>query len=84
MSELGKSYHATNRIRGVKRSDTDIYYTVTNETENRLDKISQMYYGSPIYWWGIAHANNLFDSFKIPRGMVLRIPSMNNISNRYF
>ena len=43
LKETGKSYHATNRIRGVAYSKSDSYYEVTNETENRLDKISYMF-----------------------------------------
>ena len=71
LKELGKSYHVTNRIRGVKYDNSDVYYTVTNDTENRLDKISMIYYKTPIYWWAIAHANNIFDCFNIPQGMIL-------------
>ena len=84
LKELGKSYHATNRLRGVNYTNNDIYYTVDNNTENRLDKISYMYYGNSNYWWAIAHANSLFDSFKVPRGMVLRIPSFSSIDSKYF
>lgn len=84
IKELGKSHHATNRIRGVRYDTEDIYYTVTNDTENRLDKISQMYYDTPTYWWAIAHANNIFDAFNVPRGKTLRIPTYNNINYRYF
>ena len=84
LKELGKQYHVTNRIRGVKYSDEDIYYEVTNMTENRLDLISLMHYNSPIYWWVIAHANNIFDVFNdIPRGTMLRIPPLTSINNRY-
>ena len=83
--ELGKSYHVTNRIRGVKYDNqNDKYYVVTNMTENRLDIISNMYYGTPIYWWGIAHANNIFDAFtEIKRGRKLRIPPLQNILSYY-
>ena len=74
LKEIGKSYHATNRIRGVVYNETDSYYEVTNETENRLDKISYKFYNTPEYWWVIAYANNVFDCFNIPRGKILRIP----------
>lgn len=84
LKELGKSYHATNRIRGVSYSDYDIYYEVTNMTENRLDLISLKYYNSPIYWWVIAQANNIFDAFNdVYRGMKLRIPPLSAINNQY-
>lgn len=84
LNERGKSYHVTNRFRGVQYSNEDVYYEVTNETENRLDKISLMYYDTPNYWWAIAHANNIFDAFNVPRGVMLRIPTLNNITNLYF
>lgn len=83
MKELGKQYHVTNRIRGVKYCDEDIYYIVDNNTENRLDKISLMHYDTPIYWWIIAHANNIFDAFDIPRGTRLRIPPLSSIYGYY-
>ena len=84
LKELGKSYHVTNRIRGVAYSDIDKYYTVDNSTQNRLDKISMMFYHTPRLWWAIAHANNIFDAFNVPRGKVLRIPPVTSIGQRYF
>lgn len=84
LKELGKSYHVTNRIRGVGYDSADKFYTVDNNTENRLDKISQMFYETPIYWWAIAQANNIFDCFDIPRGTTLRIPTSTKIYDRYF
>lgn len=84
LKEYGKSYHVTNRIRGVAYSDIDKYYTVDNSTQNRLDKISMMFYHTPRLWWAIAHANNIFDAFNVPRGKVLRIPPVTSIGQRYF
>lgn len=84
LKEFGKSYHVTNRIRGVPYSEEDKYYTVTNETQNRLDKISLMFYGDAKYWWAIAHANYIIDAFDVPRNRILRIPPINNISTKYF
>jgi len=84
MKELGKSYHTTNRLRGIKYTDNDSFHIVTNETENRLDKISQLYYNTPIYWWIIAHANNIFDSLtEVVRDRQLRIPPLSSIQNYY-
>ena len=83
LKEESKSYHATNRIRGVAYNEGDSYYEVTNETENRLDKISYKFYNTPEYWWAIAHANNIFDCFNVSRGTKLRIPSFINIINKY-
>lgn len=84
IKELGKQYHATNRLRGVRTSDGDVYHVVTNMTQNRLDLISLMYYNTASYWWIIAHANNIFDSLtQIPVGRKLRIPALNSIINHY-
>ena len=84
LKELGKSYHATNRIRFIEYNDNDTYYEVTNMTENRLDLISLQFYNSPIYWWVIAEANFIFDSLtEVYRGRKLRIPNLSVIYNRY-
>lgn len=84
LKELGKQYHVTNRKRFVKKSNDDVYYEVTNMSENRLDLISTIHYNSPIYWWVIAEANYIFDVFtEIPRGTVLRIPPLTNALNKY-
>ena len=79
----GKAYHATNRLRGVVESEGDVYYTVDNNTENRLDKISLMYYNSPIYYWIIAQANQIYDTLNVPRDTVLRIPPLNSVYGHY-
>ena len=84
MKELGKQYHVTNRKRFIKRSENDIYYEVTNMTENRLDLISLIHYNSPIYWWVIAEANLIFDPFtEVLRGMKLRIPPLTGAISKY-
>ena len=79
-----KLYHATNRYRGIKRSNNDQWYTVTNQTINRLDLIAQQYYGDSNYWWVIAHANNIFDALNdIYVGKILRIPPISSINGHY-
>ena len=84
LKELGKSYHVTNRKRFIDYSDNDIYYEVTNATENRLDLISLIHYNSPIYWWVIAEANLIFDAFtEVIRGRRLRIPPLTTALNKY-
>lgn len=76
-----KPYHETIYRRGVKLSNADTYYTVTDRTEGRLDTISQIHYNTPILWWVIAQANavTLFNAFNIPRGTILRIPSLTSL-----
>ena len=84
LKELGKQYHVTNRKRFIKKSNSDVYYEVTNMSENRLDLISTIYYDTPIYWWVIAEANYIFDAFtQIPRGTRLRIPPLTNVLSKY-
>ena len=60
--------------------DTDIYvYTTIGD---RLDKLSQQYYGSTEYYWVIASANPDIglNSLYIPEGTQIRIPiNLNNI-----
>ena len=55
--------------------------TVTLDDENRLDIISNKYYGTPRYWWVIALANEIIDPFDIPIGTYLRIPSLISLYN---
>lgn len=64
----------------VTEANTDTFYTVTLDTENRLDIIANAYYDSPRYWWVIALANNIDDPFDVPIGMTLRIPSISNVT----
>lgn len=85
LKSLGKQYHATNRLRGMRATGGETLYIVDNSTENRLDKISLMFYNDPTYWWLIAHANNIFDAFtEVKRGKQLRIPPLTSASGLYF
>jgi hypothetical protein len=51
-------------------------YTRFKKGKDRLDKLSQEYYGSPIFGWLILQANPLIGSveFEIPDNVFLRIP----------
>lgn len=76
-ADNGRMYHESWKIQGVPESDNeDNYYTVTIDTENRLDLIAYSYYGSARYWWVVALANNILDPFTVPIGTRLRIPPM--------
>lgn len=57
----------------IKGSDKYIQY---KSGKNRLDKLSQEYYGSPLYGWLILSANPLAGSieFTIPDNFYIRIP----------
>ena len=47
--------------------------------ENRLDIISNIYYGTPSLYWAIAMANNIIDPMVVVKGTVLRIPSYESL-----
>lgn len=71
-----KIYHETWVQNTVAFSDSDTYYTVPMEYENRLDIIANKYYGTAKYWWVIALANYIIDPFDVPAGTQLRIPPL--------
>jgi len=57
----------------IKGTDKYIQY---KKNKDRLDKISQDYYGTPVFGWLILQANPLAGSieFEIPDNFMLRIP----------
>lgn len=55
-------------------SDED-FYIITQSTD-RLDLLSNQYYGDSKYWWIIAVANNINDgTLYIEEGRQIRIPT---------
>ena len=56
-----------------------IYHVVEANQEGRLDTISNIYYGTPAYFWAIAAANNIIDPMTIVAGTVLLIPSIDSL-----
>ena len=76
-NENGRIHHESWNQQAIPISNSDDdYYTVTNETEGRLDIIAYKYYGSPRYWWIISLANYIIDPFDVPVGTTLRIPPL--------
>ena len=65
----------------VKITDLDSYHVVEEKEVNRLDIISNKYYGTPTYWWMIALANNLIDPLVVNKGTMLRIPALVTINS---
>lgn len=57
-------------------SSDDSYHVVSHGEVNRLDIISNNFYGRPDFWWAIALANNFIDPFIVQEGVMLRIPSV--------
>ena len=82
MDTDGKIYHESWNQKFVDYSDGDQYFTVTKVEENRLDIVSQKYYGTPRYWWVIAIANYIIDPFDLAVGTNLRIPPILSLYNK--
>ena len=69
----GKTVYKTKRLKKIPIKNDEIY--VASQTGDRLDLLSNQYYGSPAYWWIIANANNIHDGkLGLKDGTILRIP----------
>ncbi len=55
----GKTVYKSKRLKKIPLKNDDIY--VATQTGDRLDLLSNQYYGTPAYWWIIANANNIHD-----------------------
>ena len=60
-------------------SVNDKSYTVQVGEEGRLDLISNKVYGTPMYWWILAQASNIYDPFSISVGDRIRVPSLSTV-----
>lgn len=72
-------YVETHRRKEIPKKDGDSFYVVTTSDEQRLDLISYKYYKTPMLWWVIAEASEIYDPFDVPIGTVLRIPDYSAI-----
>ena len=79
IDDNSNAYTETVNSTPVQMSDKDQYHEVLREEENRLDIISNKYYGTPEFWWVIALANNYIDPFYIKAGTVIRIPVFSSL-----
>ena len=60
-------------VSGLPLKDTDVYVVV--QQGDRLDTISNQFYGDASLWWIIASANNIHKAvFGLDDGTILRIP----------
>lgn len=78
-------YLETYNQQKVPTSGSDSYHIVTHAEVNRLDIISEKFYGTPDYWWAIALANGFIDPFVVNEGIMVRIPSLitlNEVQNK--
>ena len=73
------AYTETVNATPVAESDNDNYHEVLKEEENRLDIISNKYYGTPEFYWAIALANGYVDPFYVKEGTIIRVPSFSDL-----
>ena len=59
----------------------DAYHIIDLSDVNRLDLVSQQYYGTPFLWWVIAEASGITDPFHVALGTVLRVPQLRRLFN---
>lgn len=64
--------YGTTLYANVPERDDDIY--ITTQHGDRLDNLAMVFYGSPNFWWFIAHVNNL-NTMNVEANLTLRIPS---------
>ena len=55
----------------IPERDDDVH--IITQAGDRLDILSQQFYGTPHYWWFIARVNHL-NSMNLKPGLQLRIP----------
>lgn len=71
----GQKYYLNTLLPNIPKDQNDIY-VITVEGD-RLDNLSNEFYGSPKFWWVIASANPdklRKDSYNVPGGLQIRIP----------
>ena len=80
-SKTGKRYYKTTINPNIPTTNSDLI--LIGRLGDRLDTLSERYYGNPTYWWVIAEANGLGKaSLHIPPGFRLRIPgNLGTIAN---
>lgn len=74
-SEKGREYYESIHYPVVERKDTDIY--IITRRGDRMDLLSNKYYGDSRYWWIIALANEdvvTFGTTVLPASVQIRIP----------
>lgn len=63
----------------IQESTADTFYSVEKQNENRLDLISNQFYGTPLLWWAIASMNHINNPLDVKAGIILRIPALSSI-----
>ncbi len=78
IDDNAKRYLSTTILPKIPTSQNDVYIQITSP--DRLDRIALSYYGDSTLWYIIASANNIGKgTMMVGSGVILRIPSQNNI-----
>jgi len=68
-----KIFRGTTIYKKIPESNDDIW--VITQYGDRLDLLSQQFYGTISLWWVIAKANHIY-TLKVPDGTSIRIPAV--------
>lgn len=79
VNESGNSFIETPNKVIIRETTDDSFYKVEPGYENRLDLISNRFYGTPRLWWALAMVNKLYNPRIVKSGIILRIPLRSNI-----
>lgn len=78
--ESSETLLSTRDSEEIQSSPSDILHTIKPDEVGRLDKISQTYYSTPLLWWVIAQANDIYDVFtSMKAGDRLSIPAIESL-----
>lgn len=55
----------------------DKHYEITKDVEYRPDLVSNMFFGTPDFWWRIMEMNNMIDILEFRAGRNIIMPSSN-------
>lgn len=72
----GRPYLDFPNIPAIPETDQDRFIIVGVYEENRLDRVSYVFYNNVVLWWVIAHVNEIMDPLNVPVGTRLRIPPL--------
>lgn len=76
----GKNFIISRKQLELESGNDDTFFEVTQDILKRPDLVSQLFYGSPDYWWAIYEFNGIKDPlFELKLGQILRIPAFERV-----
>lgn len=64
--------------KGVNRDS--VYYTITEETKYRPDRVAYIAYGDETLAWIVLRFNDITDPFELEVGKIIEIPSLDQVN----